>query len=157
MQAVTTRTRAAVLARGERRRHQLKLPPRPIGSDDLAREPGSFIIFGRALPGQREHGPALKLVEGLARRAFRLSLGVLLEGLADAGEGDGGHFVGALTACYDGVSLPVPRARGDRSKLLVLERSAGLSGARKQIPRSTRVATKTASAAQRAMEPRARV
>ena len=118
METVAARTLAPIFTGRERGRDHLELPPGAIGSDDLAREPGSFIILGRALARQREDRPSLKLVEGLARRSFRLSLGVLLEGLSDAGEGDGGHFccfvAGALTARCDGVSL-LCRARGDQS------------------------------------------
>ena len=109
MQAVAPRTLAAIFTGRERGREDLELAPRSINSDDLAREPGSLVIFGRARPRQREHGPSRKLVEGLARRAFRLSLGVLLEGLADAGEGGGGHFFFLLWLgwCLCGVGAPI--------------------------------------------------
>ena len=70
----------------------MKLTPRPVRRDDLAREPGPLAVFGRALPRQREHGPTNKVVDRFPRRAGGVALGVLLEGLADAGEGDGGHL-----------------------------------------------------------------
>ena len=129
MQAVAPRALAPVLARGQRRRDHLKLPPRSVHGDDLAREPGPFTIFGRARPRQREHGPPLKLVDRLARRAFRLSLGVLLEGLADAGEGDGGHCLAGARGVQILLASRGDPSRDQISRALVLLSSLGLSGA----------------------------
>ena len=91
MQAVAPRTLAAVFTGGQGGRQYLKLPPCSVHGHDLAREPGPLAVLGRALPRQREHGPPVKLVYRFPRRAGGVALGVLLEGLADAGEGDGGH------------------------------------------------------------------
>ena len=129
METITPRTLAPIFARGERRRQYLKLPPRSVDGDDLAREPGPFIIFGRARPRQREDRPSFKLVEGLARRAFRLSLGMLLEGLADAGEGDGGHCLAGARGVQILLASRGDPSRDQISRALVLLSSLGLSGA----------------------------